>query len=415
MMLGWLLAIALTCPGSSPAVVLKSFQTASEAPSQTQRSTTVVSPQADTQRTHGVAGLRARALQTDEIEQSLSRARRDMGIGRIFQSQGNVVGPVMADVQNLASRYGFVYISDIRVDLNFENKPVCEALREVAERSKHQLRLDKDMPTTVRVTLSVPNVKLSTALDLITQAADVKWGREVRLLKEAKQAKNSLVIGRNVIPTTVIAMYEDEESSKPEWTINTSGLSESILAMAAPLSPKWVMTTTEDRASFTCPHCRNQVTTIVQRGQPRCPKCTSVFQSDWKFCPSDGAKRPYLNKPWKFCPHCGKGIEFEQVGEAASLINTLLGPGSRLAVNISAEGCKDREKKSLGALAGIFPVAGDGTIQMKWIGRVNVSGLTAAEAAKSISTLLKPYVKTPVVIKGEFVPPTMGEPDTPMN
>jgi hypothetical protein len=411
MMLGWLIATALLCPGSPPA--LAQVAPSSPAVPQGQRPAAGVSPLTGP-RVEGLAGLRARGLQAEEIEQTLSRVRQGT---KVFQSQGDVVGPIMADVRGLTSRYGFIFMNDIRIDVNFENKPVCEALREVAERAKHQLRLDKDVPASVKVSLCASNIKLSTALDLITQTADVKWGREVRLLKEAKQPKNSLVVGRNIIPATVVSMWEDEDSTKPEWTINTGGMSESVFLMSAttPSTPKWVMTMTEDRASFTCPHCRNQSTTIFQRGQPRCPRCSRMFQPEWQFCPSDGAKRPYVNKPWKFCPHCGKGIEFEQTGDAAQFINTLLGPGSRFAVNIDAESCKDKDKKALGGLAGVFPVAADGTIQMKWIGRVNVSGLTATEAAKSISTLLKPYVKSPVVIKGEVVPPKMDDTETPNN
>lgn len=65
---------------------------------------------------------------------------------------------------------------------------------------------------------------------------------------------------------------------------------------------------TEERSTFTCPHCHEQITVIRKHVTLKCPTCGRTFQSDWKFCPFDGAKRPAEPEDWKYCPHCGKPI-----------------------------------------------------------------------------------------------------------
>ncbi len=67
---------------------------------------------------------------------------------------------------------------------------------------------------------------------------------------------------------------------------------------------------TEEHSTFTCPHCKQQVTVIHQHAAPKCEKCSRVFHDDWQFCPFDGAKRPATaGIDWQFCPLCGKSIK----------------------------------------------------------------------------------------------------------
>ena len=66
----------------------------------------------------------------------------------------------------------------------------------------------------------------------------------------------------------------------------------------------------EVRSTFTCPHCKQQVTVIHKHESPKCEKCGRTFRDDWQFCPFDGAKRTATaGTDWQFCPICGKSVK----------------------------------------------------------------------------------------------------------
>ena len=46
------------------------------------------------------------------------------------------------------------------------------------------------------------------------------------------------------------------------------------------------------RSTFTCPHCKGQVTILRQKKPAQCSKCGRSFEGDWQYCPFDGTKRP---------------------------------------------------------------------------------------------------------------------------
>ncbi len=71
---------------------------------------------------------------------------------------------------------------------------------------------------------------------------------------------------------------------------------------------RYLVTATEERSTFTCPHCKEQVTVIKKHTTIKCPTCGRGYQDDYKFCPFDGTKRPADSSKWSFCPHCGKSI-----------------------------------------------------------------------------------------------------------
>src|SRR5688572_7627468 len=60
----------------------------------------------------------------------------------------------------------------INVDVN--NAPIREALKQIMEDAKQEYAIDADVPDDARVTVRARNVKLSTALDLVTQSAGVQ-------------------------------------------------------------------------------------------------------------------------------------------------------------------------------------------------------------------------------------------------
>jgi len=94
--------------------------------------------------------------------------------------------------------------------------------------------------------------------------------------------------------------------------LQTSPSDNSVAYSLGNLSNTFVSTVEvkEVRSTFTCPHCKQQVTVIHKHESPKCEKCGRVFHDDWQFCPFDGAKRPAgADSDWQFCPLCGKSIK----------------------------------------------------------------------------------------------------------
>lgn len=75
-------------------------------------------------------------------------------------------------------------------------------------------------------------------------------------------------------------------------------------------------TLTETRSTFTCPHCKKQVTVLHQHQSPKCETCGRTFHDDWQFCPFDGFKRPAgAESAWQFCPLCGWSLKPDSKSE----------------------------------------------------------------------------------------------------
>jgi hypothetical protein len=213
-------------------------------------------------------------------------------------------------------------LSDKRVDLDLENASIKDAVKQIVDRARvnMEVAVDTDVPEDVRVTLKARNVKASTALDLVSQAAGVRWGIEVR------DDKSSLRLGKTVRPGLPLHLFPG--TIKPEDLEGLPLFLESLkdrvptVSRTAPLprapftiDPKRVPNKTVlspflgQRYTFTCPHCKGQATMVRSGDQPKCPKCSRLFQSDWQFCPADGTKRPAAPSGWRFCPLCGKQVE----------------------------------------------------------------------------------------------------------
>jgi RNA polymerase subunit RPABC4/transcription elongation factor Spt4 len=185
-------------------------------------------------------------------------------------------------------------VPNVRVDLDMNNVPVRDALKQVFAQAKQEFVVDADVPEDARITARAKNVQLGTALDLITQSARVRWGREI------KDGKTVYRIGKSV-RSSVFA----SPGATGVFSLDLNRLRDS-----SPLIYRYGVT--EQRSTFTCPHCKGQATVLRQNQQPRCPECQRVFQSDWQFCPHDGAKSPAVSSDWKFCPICGKAVDMEK-------------------------------------------------------------------------------------------------------
>lgn len=195
---------------------------------------------------------------------------------------------------------------DTRIDLDLQDVSIAEALKVTLQRAGKELVLDPDFTADRRVTLKAKDVKLSTALDLITESAGAGWRVEVR------DGKPVYRIGKS-IRTSFAAFGLNFHDPRPEVLrdhfLNVPEFSQRFIP---DLNHLYVLGVDEERSTFQCPHCKGQTTVVRRRQQPKCTKCSRVFQKDWQFCPADGAKRPAAPNQWKFCPHCGKEVKAEK-------------------------------------------------------------------------------------------------------
>jgi hypothetical protein len=226
-------------------------------------------------------------------------------VERFFEATVNP-GASVLDILGSASK--------VRVDLDLNDASIRDALKQVFDQAKATYTLDADIPADVRVTVKARNVQLHTAVNLITEAGGVGWTLEQKLasavslptdLPPAEREKRladamagTYHVGKTI--TTRNLFSRVMVSGKDTVWSPSLRLSDSLLP--------YTLYGKEDRSTFTCPHCRQQSTMVRVKQQPKCPKCTRMFQPEWQFCPADGTRRPAIPGEWRFCPACGKQV-----------------------------------------------------------------------------------------------------------
>lgn len=188
----------------------------------------------------------------------------------------------------------YVAEQETPLTVDMSDLPVREALKQILGTAKQEYLLDDDIPQDKRVTLKVSDCRLSTVLDLLTQAAGVGWRHET------KEGKVLIHVGRKVRRSTTSYAPVSITAPSIKWT-NSAFPSLTYQSLA-----------TERHSNFKCPHCKNEVTVIRKKQNVKCPKCDLVFQEGWAFCPRDGAKRPADATEWHYCPICGKQVEMHK-------------------------------------------------------------------------------------------------------
>ena len=98
------------------------------------------------------------------------------------------------------------------VSLNLKNTPVRDALAKMLGDAKINYVLDDDIPGDKRVTVSVSDVQISTALDLITQSAGVSWTTETRdkktIVRVGKTVRSVIGSGTWNFPSTLRSLSD---------------------------------------------------------------------------------------------------------------------------------------------------------------------------------------------------------------
>lgn len=214
------------------------------------------------------------------------------------------------------------------VRLDLRDATIREAAHQLADQTKREIVVDPDVPENVRVSFGAQNVQLGTALDVLSQAAGARWGREVR---PGEKGTAVYRIGKNAPSLNVAGMpafrFRGNGNEITGLTIRPGTTFQAPSAAAAAQLRTlenglfYSYGSREQRSTFTCPHCKRQATVIRKVETPKCPKCERVFQPSWQFCPHDGTRRPASETTWKACPFCGK-----QVSDAATAADPALIP-----------------------------------------------------------------------------------------
>jgi len=217
---------------------------------------------------------------------------------------------------------------DKRIDVDLDNATLREAAKQVAERGglDAEVTVDEDVPADARITLRTRNVRVSTALELIAQAANTGWGYE------RKDNKAQLHFGKNVRRGFTLGQGFFKPDKLP--TLQAPGFVFSQGGVRTPDVGRFFV----QRKTFVCPHCKGRTTMVVENTQPKCPKCERTFQPDWKFCPVDGTKRPPSPGEWHHCPLCGKEVDVEKSDAAPEQPSAATGTKRTLPIGMTRRG-----------------------------------------------------------------------------
>lgn len=187
--------------------------------------------------------------------------------------------------------------ADQKISLDIENKPVKEALEDVLKSAKREFSIEGELAE-ARVTLKLKDVRLSSVLDTLTDAAGVSWVHEVR--NNTERIRISKQAGRSL--WTVASPFGGTGVPAPPGV--------STFVSGAPFL--YSMQTAVTRVNFSCPHCKNHVSYTRREEPVKCAKCSRELQPKWMFCPVDGAKRPESGNEWQYCPVCGKRVQISK-------------------------------------------------------------------------------------------------------
>ena len=226
------------------------------------------------------------------------------------------------------------------VRLDLRDVTIREAARQLAEQTKREIVVDADVLESARVSLNAANLQLGTALDVLSQAAGVRWGREIRsgekgavVYRIGKNAPSLNVSGANTFRLRNNGQEITGLTIRSGTTFQVPPAAAAAQLRALENGLVYSYGSREERSTFTCPHCKRQATVIRKVETPKCPKCERAFQPSWQFCPYDGARRPATETTWKACPFCGKQVsQSDTTTDAPHLFDTaspaaLLGVG----------------------------------------------------------------------------------------
>jgi hypothetical protein len=237
-----------------------------------------------------------RELQRQGVPVAPADPPQGLRLQQRLYSQGLPTSPRPMEPPNYAFVLKAAAMPDLRLNLDFDGVTVKEALKRVFEQAKVEYAVEPGLALDTKFTMKIPNIRFTTALDLVTQSAGVNWSREIRVKKEIKDGHEEIApssifrIGRvkRGSSLTVFNPSADAKFGQMVWHYDTGGM-EDMLAGANMARLVNVMVP-DERSSFTCPHCHGQVTAYLPKASAR------------------PGRRVPAAPVWRFCPLCGKNI-----------------------------------------------------------------------------------------------------------
>jgi hypothetical protein len=194
-----------------------------------------------------------------------------------------------------------------RINIDISELPIRDAIVKVFKSTRFDYGFTDDLPKDVKVTLKVPNVRLSTALNMITEAGGVNWTKELRIAADASVPKMFYRIQKAPVSSQMV--FVGPRGLEGNSVIKIGPGRNLIDFDTKTLGMSFIMP--ETRSKFKCPSCDGTVVAYRPRTVTHCETCHRAYRESEKTCPRDGTRRPTPAKPWKFCPLCGKSVKVE--------------------------------------------------------------------------------------------------------
>lgn len=254
---------------------------------------------------------RERAISRDQetsIRDAMQQAHKELeklGITRQYLSDTGF-GPGFA--QSFKFYFGG---QEPRVNLDIDNLPIRDAIKHVSKLTKLDFKIDDEIAKDIRVTLKAPNVRLSSALDMITDAGGIYWSRDL-IVGADEPGPKPLYHIRKTPAASSMAIISSDNKGKPQ-VLGGFGKGSVFFHPDTGSSQQWVTNVLlpETRSKIVCPHCKGKVVAYRPKVSDRCETCHKKLPEGAKYCPADRTPRPAPPKPWKYCPLCGKPVDYE--------------------------------------------------------------------------------------------------------
>jgi hypothetical protein len=301
----------------------------------------------------GLSGEEARRIHQD-TRAALKKAQEEM------KASGVAFPAAMATLQGMPSFDVLFAARDTRLDADFDNIPLRDALSRLFAAAKQDFAIESDVNASTKVLLKAKNIRLISALQALTDQAGVGWTTVILRRKDDMQFRSQF---RIVQPAAVVPAMPMPGASIYSQRLPTAMSDQPGQNLRG---TTWTFNTAELRQTFTCPHCKGRITTVRPRSQRD----------------SQAA--------WRFCPLCGKPVDMEEDDDEHTAIGRIE-PGSRLHIQVVS----DADDKDYD---GNYSVDSNGMLRFRTYPiQVHVIGFTTGQLEKVLAARLRTWLKEPKV------------------
>jgi predicted RNA-binding Zn-ribbon protein involved in translation (DUF1610 family) len=242
--------------------------------------------------------------QQEETRKAIREAQEAIRqAARQTSAVGVAIPAHLATLKGVPGVDGLFAASEAKISVDFDNVPLREALRKLFADAKADYDVEDGASTDARVFLKAKNIRLASALQALTDQANVRWTTVWKVREEEMKFRASY----RILPAIQFASFP----APPASIFSPRVPSAATDVPQPPYRPgTFVINTPELRQTFHCPHCGGEITTVKPQ------------------------KRSRSRAQWKFCPLCGKQVDMEEDGEEdhASIEIGRLEPGAQVKI-----------------------------------------------------------------------------------